>query len=98
MFVHASQGVTSETVKKFKYGVSLKVEFACEKCSMGKKRQKNMGETTQRKYKTQGEMMYMDIHIVNQTSQGKKKFMVLQCNAATKMWFTQFLKKKSDVQ
>ena len=98
MFGHASRAVTSETTKKFNYRVSLKVDIACKDYALGKQRQKNVGKTTDRKYTTQGEMMYMDISSVNQVSQGGKKFMVLWCDAATKMWFTQFLSKKSDLQ
>ena len=43
-------------------------------------------------------MMYMDIISVNQVILGGQKFMALWCDAATQMWFVQFLKKKLDLQ
>ena len=94
---HAGAAKTEAMAKKFGYKSEKTVDFKYKDCYVEKQKQNNLKQVTDKVYKRRGEMMYVGISSVKPTSQGGKKFWILWCDAATKMLFGQFVKKKLDL-
>ena len=92
---HMNDECTKKTAKYYEIELQGKLE-PCEKCLIGKARQKNLlKETRQEKSKTPGHRLYLDISSVKGESFGKKKFWLLVVDEATDNCWSFFLKQKS---
>ena len=92
---HMNDECTKKTAKYYDIELQGKLE-PCEKCLIGKARQKNvLKETTTEKSKTPGHRLYIDISSIKSESFGKKKFWLLIVDEATDNCWSYFLKQKS---
>ena len=95
IFGHPSEATTRSTAKKYGWTLTGDLE-KCENCVLSKIRQRNLNKTTTPSSK-KGERLYIDISSIKKRSYGGSKFWVLIVDDFTKMKWSLFLKKKSEL-
>ena len=95
---HIGMDSTRETMKYWGWKVT-KGAHTCEECIMAKARQKNVKKVRSHGVaKSAGERLFIDISSVAKTSAGGKKFWALIVDDQTRMKWSRFLGKKSDLR
>lgn len=96
MFGHAGEDATKQSASHF----GLKVVGSlglCDACAIAKGKQKNVSKESTSTTQGPGEKLYIDVSSVSAVSIGGSKFMAMIVDDYSKMKWSMFLKKKSDL-